>query len=312
MNVVLVSIGNFQPYILDNIRNLIQLEHKNIYIIINEKFSEHFAEFKPSVFVGGVSGSESPVKLVFVENLEDKFRFYDRSHLDKRFNNGFWVMTSLRIFYIYAFMEKYNIENVIHIENDVVLYYNCDELMDRVDRRKIYVPFNSFNINVISILYVPTAELLRPLLMNWNLRMLDMNVFAIFKRMMPDLVDIFPIFKNQPEFEGDNVRRMVCHNFERFGVVFDGNAMGQYLGGIDPQNIGGSTRSTVGFVNADCCIKYDNYKFVWKEIPAMEVNGVVNIMKKPFVCVGGDEIPIFNLHIHSKNLSIFLGGAGFS
>jgi len=320
MNVVLVSIGNFQPYILDNIRNLIRLKHKNIYVIINKEFSEHFAEFEPSVYVGrnvGLWGeSVSLVKLVFVENLEDKFRFYERSHLDKQFNNGFWVMTSLRIFYIYAFMEKYHIENVIHIENDVVLYYNCNELLDRVDRTKIYVPFNSFNINVISILYVPRAELLRSLLINWNLRMLDMNVFAIFKRMMPNLVDIFPIFKDQIEFLGDDTKRMVCHNFERFGFVFDGNAMGQYLGGIDPQNIGGSTRSTVGFVNADCCIKYDNYEFVWKEMPVIVGGGdlgigKVDIIKKPFVCVGGDEIPIFNLHIHSKNLAKFVGGAGF-
>jgi len=322
MNIVLVSIGNFQPYILDNIRNLIRLKHKNIYVIINERFRNNFAEFDPSVFVGGGvglwSGIESPVKLVFVETLDEKFQFYQRSELDKTFNNGFWVMTSLRIFYIYAFMEKYHIENVIHIENDVVLYYNCDELMDRLDRTKIYVPFNSFNINVISILYVPRAELLRPLLMNWNLRMLDMNVFAIFKRMMPNSVDIFPIFKDQTEFLGNDVKRMVCQNFERFGFVFDGNAMGQYLGGIDPQNIGGSTRSTVGFVNADCCIKYDHYKFIWKDMPTMEGGdvrgrvGTADMMKKPFVCVGDDEIPIFNLHIHSKNLAKFVGGAGFS
>jgi hypothetical protein len=221
-------------------------------------------------------------------------------------------------------MEKYHMENVIHIENDVVLYYNCDTLIERVERTKIYIPFNSFNINVISIVYVPKAELLRPLLMNWDMRMLDMNVFAIFKRMMPDLVDIFPIFKEQPEFAGDDVKRMVCYNFDRFGVVFDGNAMGQYLGGIDPQNIGGSTRSTVGFVNADCCIKYDRYAFVWKEMPTVgggEDGGgnvddgkgerTVDMMKKPFLCVGGDEIPIFNLHIHSKNLAKFVGGAGF-
>jgi len=328
MNIVLVSIGNFQPYILDNIRNLIRLEHQNIYVIINAKFRDHFAEFEPSVFVGsvGAGGTSSPVKLVFVENLSDSFHFYERTRLDKKFNGGFWVMTSLRIFYLYAFMEKYHIENVIHIENDVVLYYNCDTLLERIERTKIYIPFNSFNINVISIVYIPKAELLRPLLMNWDMRMLDMNVFAIFKRMMPDLVDIFPIFKDQPEFAGDDVKRMVCYNFDRFGVVFDGNAMGQYLGGIDPQNIGGSTRSTVGFVNADCCIKYDRYAFVWKEMPTVGGGGgnegdgedggegvrTVNMMKKPFLCVGGDEIPIFNLHIHSKNLAKFVGGAGFS
>jgi hypothetical protein len=35
------------------------------------------------------------------------------------------------------------------------------------------------------------------------------------------------------------------------------------------------------------------------------------VMKKPFVCVKEEEIPIFNLHIHSKEVSKFVGGAGF-
>lgn len=311
MNVVLVSIGNFQPYILDNIRNLIALKHKNIYVIINENFKSHFDEFSPSIM--GSTETESPLKLVFVESLKDIFHFYERSRLDKRFQNGFWVLTSLRIFYIYAFMEKYGVKDVIHLENDVVIYYNCDELLPLVNRNAIYIPFNSFSINVISIVYIPNSEVMKPLLANWNLNMLDMNVFAQFKSAMPHLVDIFPIFKEQPGF--DNVHRMVCHNFTRFGKVFDGNAMGQYLGGIDPSNVGGSTKSTEGFVNKECCIKYDRFRFIWKEVSVIECDQAIlesETMKKPFLCVGEDEIPIFNLHIHSKNLAKFVGGAGFS
>lgn len=309
MNVVLVCIGNYQPYILDNIRNLLRLKHKNIYVITNETFKEKFVEFSPVVFDGN-KNDPNPVKLVYVEGLTDVFHFYDRSLLDKSFRNGFWVLTSLRLFYLYAFMEKYKINNVIHLENDVVIYYNCDELMTKVETNKIYIPFSNFSINVVSIVYIPNYDLLRPILMNWNMNGLDMHVFAYCKMRIPNLISEFPIFKEQPEFNGEPEKRMVCNNYDQFNKVFDGIAMGQYLGGVDPRNTDDG-RNTVGFVNADCCIKYDKYKFIWKEVPLVEGGEDEEVMKKPFICVKGEEIPIFNLHVHSKNISKFVGGAGF-
>jgi hypothetical protein len=42
--------------------------------------------------------------------------------LNKSFRNGFWVNTSKRFFAIYEVMKKYNINHVLHIENDVLLY----------------------------------------------------------------------------------------------------------------------------------------------------------------------------------------------
>ena len=35
MNIILTCIDNFQEYILDNINQLIKLQHKNIYVITN-------------------------------------------------------------------------------------------------------------------------------------------------------------------------------------------------------------------------------------------------------------------------------------
>jgi hypothetical protein len=46
MNIVLVCINNFQEYILDNIKQLIRLNHDNIYILTNKAFFPKFEEFK--------------------------------------------------------------------------------------------------------------------------------------------------------------------------------------------------------------------------------------------------------------------------
>jgi hypothetical protein len=40
MNIVLTCVGNFQDYILDNIRQLIRLNHENIYVITNSELFE--------------------------------------------------------------------------------------------------------------------------------------------------------------------------------------------------------------------------------------------------------------------------------
>ena len=66
--------------------------------------------------------------------------------------------------------------------------------------------------------------------------------------------------------------------------------MGQYLGGIDPRNKPGNT---VGFVNETCLVKYNMYTFIWKE-------------GKPYIRIEGKDVPIFNLHIHCKNLEKFI------
>jgi hypothetical protein len=313
MNIVLVSIGNYQDFIIDNIRNLIRLKHENIYVIINETFKEKFAEFAPSVF-GSVGGEKnpSPVKLVFVENLNDNFHYYDRTTTDKTFRGGFWALTTLRFFYLYAFMEKYSVENVLHIENDVVLYYNANELLGCIDRNQIYVPFHSFNINVADIIYIPRATIFRHLVENWNMDAIDMHIFRYFKQMFPAIINMFPICKSVDGFNEE--QRAMCMNYPHFNKIFDAAALGQYLGGIDSRNVDAGV-NTVGFINKECVIKFNRWRFVWKPVEEGEVlaeGTETGVFKRPFlVFENGEEIPIFNMHVHSKNLVQFIGGAGF-
>ena len=78
-----------------------------------------------------------------------------------------------------------------------------------------------------------------------------------------------------------------------FNSIFDGAAIGQYLGGVDPRNI---RKDTVGFVNTTCVIKYNKYEFKWIKkgeysFPHIEINNKL--------------IPINNIHFHCKNLKKF-------
>lgn len=279
MNIVLTCLNNFQDYILTNIEQLLKLNHKHIYVITNTHLLEYFNNYKTNII------------LINADTLKDSYNFSNISCLDNNFRNGFWKLTSQRFFVIYEFMVSYNIENVIHIENDVLLYYNCDELTHLLNKNYIYIPFDTYKRNIASIMYIPNANIFKNILNNYNFNINDMENFSYIKQ-KTGLIQNFPIFKK--EYAASDEQLFVSYNSDIFPYIFDAAAMGQYLGGVDPKNISGDT---FGFVNETCVIKYNSFKFMFKD---------VDNIKKPFLVINGLEFPIFNLHIHSKNLKWFV------
>ncbi len=268
-NIILVSVGVLQTYIITNIEQLLQLGFKSIHIITEKK---NFPKLP----------NHSHIHLVDSEKINIEY-FNQKSKLNKRFRNGFWNNASKRLFLIYEYMKTNNIKEVIHLENDVLLYsdmnYNLDE--------KIYLTMDAKKRCIPGIIYIPKYELLNNLIENYIFEQNDMiNLSAFFNNNI-DIVKTFPIIDYSVE------KSMYNENYQNFKSIFDGAAIGQYLGGVDPRNISGDT---TGFVNETCEIKYDKYKFKW--------------LKKgeyyfPYIEINNNMIPINNLHIHSKNLEQF-------
>lgn len=278
MNIVLVCLNNFQDYILTNIEQLIKLKHNSIFVITNADLFSNFDKFN------------SKINLINLNELNETYNFESRTTLNKSFRNGFWYLTSLRFFYIYEFMKKYNVNDVIHLENDVLVYYNCDELINLVDKHYMYIPFDTYKRNIASILYIPNAEMYKKILDNYNFDINDMENFSNIKNKI-GLIKNFPIFIKNDNLT--NEQKFVSDNSELFPFIFDAAAIGQYLGGIDPRNASGNT---TGFINETCVIKYNNFKIWFENIE----------IKKPFILIKDKKVPIFNLHIHSKKLTEFI------
>ncbi|NBO23927.1 MAG: hypothetical protein EBU93_01615 [Chlamydiae bacterium] len=272
MNIVLVCLSNFQPYILTNIQQLILLKHSDIYVITHSVFFHHFDVYKSSIH------------LVDVGDLPDSFDYYNKTTLNKHFRNGFWAMASLRFFYIYELMNLFHLTNVIHLENDVLLYYNIDQIIPKLDNRFLYIPFDSFSRNIASILYIPNSHIFKMILDSYRFDLSDMDNFShLFRE--TGLIQPLPIFSSFHAKTSEE--QFVSSHFDKIGFIFDAAAMGQFLGGIDPLNDPGNT---VGFVNETCVIKYNKYSFVY--------DGFL----RPFLSIDDSLFPIFNLHIHSKKL----------
>ena len=284
-SLVLVCLDNFQEYILDNISQLIKLGHTKIYVITNNYLFSYFEQYG------------NKIELIAVESLSDTYQFQQRSKLNRDFRGGFWHLTSARFFVLHAFMKEYGVERVIHLENDVLIYYNCDEIltMSLLDKEEIYVPFDSYSRSISSIIYIPSADIFGKVLEEYDIEKNDMYNFKNARE--KGLVRGFPIWISEQD-ESDE-RKYVSKEADNFyGFIFDAAAIGQYIGGVDPRNIEGDTR---GFINEECVIQYGREGEVeWKKTET-------GISRPFFVRNGRDtQIPIFNLHIHSKNLKLYM------
>jgi hypothetical protein len=274
-SVVLVCLENFQEYILTNIAQLLRLGYTQIFILTNQHLFQEFEAFGDCI------------TLVDVETLDDPFGFHKNATLDKDFRGGFWFHTSARFFAIHAFMKKCGVCDVIHIENDVLLYYNAEGIIEKP--RLVRIPFDTFERNIASIVFIPDAEIFGEILAHYDFGKNDMYNFSEIRK-RTGLIQNLPIFVST---DAAAERAFVSYGFQQY--IFDAAAIGQLVGGVDPRNMPGDTR---GFVNETCVIKYaDEGDIVWK---------MIDELKKPFIKIrDGREIPIFNLHIHCKDLALY-------
>ena len=259
-SIILICLDNFQSYIIDNVKQLLLLDY-NITIIITDNLTNYFTD---------ING----IKIVKTSELDD-YGYNSRSNLDKNFRGGFWRLASQRLFYLYSYMKKENITNCFHIENDVMIYNN----IEIPDKTKIWLVMDSENRCIPGILFIPSFDKITPLITNYIYDKNDMENLAYFYKNNKNICEKFPIINTDD-------------NFTRLNTIFDGAAIGQYLGGVDSRNTPGDTR---GFINETCIVNYSKYKFIWK----------FDGLYKPYIIINDRDIPVSNLHIHSKNLYRF-------
>ncbi len=270
MQIILVSTGNLQEYIIDNIQNL-KLFGNNDIVVITEK--HFFNKLK-----------DLDITLIDSAELDD-YNFNNKSKLNKDFRNGFWHLCSLRFFYLYSYIKKNQLTDCIHLENDVMTYINFDKLKTCLKHNKVYATFDSDTRVIPSILYIPNCEAFKPIIDNYNEQINDMENLARFDE---TVIEPFPIYSNHENINKFN------KNFDDFHSIFDGAAIGQYLGGIDPRNQHGDTR---GFINETCIVKYNNNTFFWVLEDGLHC---------PYISINNYVIKVINLHIHSKQLNKFM------
>ena len=274
MKIVLVMLNNLQEYIFDNIQHLKNHNNNDITVITDKKFNNLFKNIN--------------INIIYIEDLIPDY-INMSSKINNTYRNGFWELTSYRFKAIYEYMKQYNIMNIIHIENDVVIYKNVDTIPFH-NINKLLLTMDSENRCIPGLMFIPCNNILKKCLDIFKPNLNDMQNFSNCYYQLSDYIDTLPIFV---ENNKNNITKMITKNFKYYNCIFDAAAIGQYLGGVDPRNMSGDTR---GFVNETCVIDYSKYKFIWKN---------ENDKKIPYIIINNIEYPVVNLHIHCKDVKSF-------
>jgi hypothetical protein len=231
------------------------------------------------------------IKIEDIPQSELTKQFQVSARLDRSFRNGFWFSASYRFFILADFMSALDIENCIHLENDVVLYF------DPTDRVEQFRAFAEFAVPLDRVRAIPgivwfkNADIAVKLIQFISNRsdsndMDTLGAFVLRDDLGSKPLPTVPLGYAQSK---NLALDRYCQGLEAFGGIFDGAAIGQYIGGVHWMNDSSDTRffenESSDFHIADC-------EFSWK----------YGDHRSPVVRFGGIETPVLSLHAHSKDL----------
>ena len=283
MNIVIVALGKIPKYIDDCIKQ-IDLTQKNHTIHLIKNRSSNY--------------TNDNCLITNVENIPISKKhsyFIKKSKLvNKKFRNYFWRYSTERLYVIDDYINAKNLNDIIHIETDVLLYQDLELIMP-ILKEFDFACVRDSAIRVIgSIIYIKNKKVSEKIssIANDYINENDMIILHQIEKKIDNTLCL-PI--GDHDIYKDNLK-----------YIFDGASIGQFVGGIDPRNKSGkimsfinnikaffNERNAVSFVNKNSKINVSEWEIKW-------------INSRPYKKINNDLIPIVNLHIHSKNLKKFM------
>lgn len=312
-NLILIHIGKTLPeYIYDCVYQALLVNREVcIYVLLDDTL---ISEFKNEISKFNLDVYRSNVQQVIAVPLSiiqsDQLTQFDA--LCKKlptgmvgFRDGFWISTTSRFFYIQRFMELFQITNAFHMENDIMLYEDLASICNNLDTKFMYMVQDNPKRVIPSIIYIPNDSILKDLT-TYILQKYDSS-----SGFLNDM-DLLGTYLNKKHFP------FTFENNAGF-LIFDGAAIGQYLGGVDPNNL--PTQPTEreeqlkrmnnpskGFVNESSVFKITNGNpsFFRKDVFLEHLRVTVQLIYAQQQQGEQHEIKqVANLHIHSKQLYQF-------
>ena len=234
------------------------------------------------------------LKLLSIESLGDEGlskNFLENAKADKDFREGFWLQTANRFMLIADLMVAFNLENCLHLENDNVLYFDPSSKLDIFrSYARFAIPFDRSR-TIPGVVWYKDAQIAQEIARYIQNRSDEHDMDVI--RQFCDLgqCDAKPLPTMSPLYAkgmGLSVKEY-CSGYEEFGGIFDGAAIGQYLGGVDPRNIAGDTRF---FINETSDLDLRKATLTW---------GLENQKRAPILKFYEEYVNVLTVHAHSKD-----------
>lgn len=226
-----------------------------------------------------------------IESLNDiDFYKHDRDPL--------WKTSFERFFYIDSFIKTNNTKNIVHFDNDVLIYKSVNKILTTLQKNIPYTGFTKHKPHelVCGFTFINNenglTEICKKLLLLAQKGV--NNLKSLFNGDMPHEMRLLGHISET----SDQIKILpgLPFNLEflEYNCIFDPSSYGQYLGGT-----GDAFCNTVHPHNVNRII---DQHIVNKEIlPFFDYT-----TRTPYITYNNTQIPIFNLHIHSKQLKDFV------
>jgi hypothetical protein len=271
MNYIFCHLGSLPPHLFDSIQSIRNTEEDVNIVLVTDNDAN-------------IDG----VKILKVTDIwSDQTRSAMNTPLFSTENDPLWRTSIFRIFLVRDALKNLGLDSCYHFDSDVLLFQPSNifsHLIEDFDGMYI-TPCNSdevvFGFSRIGGLEKQDqlCDILHELLFDEIKRQKyfvsmpnEMQLLSGISKERPDLIKLLQTLPNES------------------GIIFDPSSYGQYFGGTNQGHGPGW---------------YGTHHDIGLEIHKGTIKPVM-IDKKPFVLYNDEYYPIVNLHIHSKNTSVFL------
>lgn len=287
MNIILIHIGNILPnYFYSCINQIRKYYNDNIYVIFNNNLKDENINKYNLIHI--------PLEdFINIPRLQE-FEFFS---FIKDYGE-FWNFAFKRLFILEEVIKQYNLSNILHMENDILIYHNPSEIkFNIIYKDKIAVNLIGEKYATYAYCFIPHYDSLYQV-NNENIKILKEGKGILLNRYKEGMVNEMLILHELFQKEIVDILPMLpegisSKNLEYFNLLFDGASFGQYIGGThNCDNIGFFTSQHY----AGELFKNKKYNIIW--------NTNLKGFKEPYLIRIQDNkyFKLANLHIHSKKL----------
>lgn len=283
MNYLLILIGYEPSYINYTINSILSVDkNANIYICSNQNIN-----FKNTTFV-----NLNEVNSSYINKLQN-LSIYKNTIFE---NNPLWITSLVRIFYLYELKKLLNLKQVVHFDNDVLIYKPFDEIENYFSTTKLNITQANDKKLIFGYSYFENDEVLKNICdliiekykygidNNWRFNSKKpFNEMQMLGYIENNHKFLFHILPSLPYQAYNNSHKM----------IFDPAGYGQFLDGTDNNK---KKFFQKGYFSLN--------DFIGAEIIAKRISIYFN--KSPVVGWEGKKFKLVNLHVHSKRLHKFL------
>ena len=255
------------------------------YAHVSFKQTKHFLNEEPIILTNdNITEFSSDINHFFIKCKNGFPSFY---------KDTFWLLTLLRLYVVFLYAKKNNINEFIHLEYDNLIYNDLTIL-------KCLPPSTYFTrvgpyCSSAGFMYCNSIEHFSKFIEKVEQiickgekharqftaydHLSEMILIDLIYENTKNIIDYLPIL---PFGKGSD-------NFDLLGILFDGASYGQYIGGT---NNGDGKGWTGRHHYTGCAIQDNNIQVIFDKVPSIVFNN--------------KKIPIANLHIHSKKLTDYI------